>query len=179
MREVLKIDLSGFIVDVELANDNTSGIMPIYETPETLEDDTQPEEVLVGYMVYERCKEGLHKPKFDLSAWDAYQSAIVAAQESYAMAYTEWSSQLEESRGDAPVYAVPEKPEFWVEGLTQAEIDAIKNTPQPETPEQKISSLETENALLAHELMNTKIALEQTQQEQATLLLALVEAEVI
>jgi hypothetical protein len=67
----------------------------------------------------------------------------------------------------------------WVEGLTQEEIDQIRNAPKPESPEQRISALEEENAFLALELATAQARLDQTEQEQAALLLELVSREVI
>ncbi|MFC4305701.1 hypothetical protein [Cohnella boryungensis] len=49
----------------------------------------------------------------------------------------------------------------------------------PQEPESQITQLENENALLALEIADMQIRLDQTEAEQARLLLALVEAEVI
>jgi hypothetical protein len=71
-----------------------------------------------------------------------------------------------------PVYDFDENK--FVEGLTQEEIDEIRNAPQPETAEQKIAALESENAFIALELVDTQIRLDQSEQSQADLLLLLV-----
>ena len=178
MKEALRVDLNGYIVDVELADDSTSGIMPIYETPEPSEEDEQPEDVLVGYVVYERCPDGLYKPKFDI---EGYQTAL----EDYDNALSSYSEALREYSLDPENGEEPELPalvygeEFWVEGLSQEEIDAIRNAPRPETDSEKIARLEEENAVIALELIDTQIRLEQSEREQASLLLELVEKGVI
>lgn len=51
--------------------------------------------------------------------------------------------------------------------------------PKPETPEQRITALEDENAFLALELATAQSRLDQTEQEQAELLLLLVSEGVI
>ena len=51
--------------------------------------------------------------------------------------------------------------------------------PEPETPEQRIAALEDENAFLALELATAQSRLDQTEQEQAELLLFLVSQGVI
>jgi len=68
-----------------------------------------------------------------------------------------------------------------IEERTQQELDDEWATrpPVPPTPQDRIATLETENAVIALDLIETQIALEQVQSEQAALLLALVEAEVI
>jgi hypothetical protein len=55
----------------------------------------------------------------------------------------------------------------------------LADVPQPETPEQRISTLEDENAFLALELATAQSRLDQTEQEQAELLLLLVSQGVI
>jgi len=62
---------------------------------------------------------------------------------------------------------------------TLAEIVA-ENSPPPKTAEQlQFEQLESENALMALDLIDTQIALEQTQSEQAALLLALIDGGVL
>ena len=55
----------------------------------------------------------------------------------------------------------------------------LADAPQPETPEQRIAALEDENAFLALELATAQARLDQTEQEQAELLLLLVSEGVI
>ncbi|MGO4540387.1 hypothetical protein [Paenibacillus sp. 2TAB19] len=62
-----------------------------------------------------------------------------------------------------------------VDGFT---LNASYVPPQP-PPEVRIAQLEAENALMALELIDTQIALEQSQTEQANLILTLVERGVI
>jgi len=51
--------------------------------------------------------------------------------------------------------------------------------PLPPAPSDRIAQLEDEAAMIALELANTQIRLDQSESDQAALLLALVEAEVI
>jgi hypothetical protein len=64
----------------------------------------------------------------------------------------------------------------WIETATPEELAEWQ---PPETPSQKIANLETENALLALELATTQLRLEQAEQEQAALLLELVDKGVL
>jgi hypothetical protein len=71
-------------------------------------------------------------------------------------------------------YRVTEDPE------TGLYIKESLQLPPPEpTPDARIAQLESENALIALELVETQIQLEQVQQEQAVLLLELVDKGVI
>lgn len=64
----------------------------------------------------------------------------------------------------------------WIETATPEELAAWQT---PETPQEKIANLEAENALLALELAQTQMRLDQAEQEQAALLLELVSKEVL
>ena len=177
MKEALRVDLDGFIVEVELAHDSTSGIVPIYERLEPLEEGEEPEEILVGYMVYEKCPDGFFKPRFDVQE---YLNALVQYERDYADYLDALNQYDAESEEEPPIPPAPVNGrDFWFEGMSQEEIEAIRNVPREPTTEERINELENENALLALELVNTQIELEQTQQEQAALLLELVEKEVI
>ncbi|MFH5185710.1 hypothetical protein ACHHV8_25390 [Paenibacillus sp. TAB 01] len=81
----------------------------------------------------------MYKPHFDFAAWEAYQEAL----EAYNAEMAAWLSTPEEDRGEQPML---EQAVFWVEGLSQEELDAIKNQPVPELQEQKIARLEDELA---------------------------------
>ncbi|QJD86726.1 hypothetical protein [Cohnella herbarum] len=99
MREALKIDLEGNIVDVELVGEELNELHPISE-----QDPDKPEVMnITGYLTTKRVPEGTYKPVYDFDT-DEFR-----------------------------------------EGLTQQEIEAIKNEPQPETDAQKIARLESES----------------------------------
>lgn len=63
--------------------------------------------------------------------------------------------------------------------MTTEEIEAVRNAPSHPTPEQKIAVLEEDNALLALELVETQIRLDQSEQAQADLIFTLVAEGVI
>lgn len=76
----------------------------------------------------------------------------------------------------------------WITFADDADMDLVQQVidahdpsplPRPETPEQRIAALEDENAFLALELATAQARLDQTEQEQAALLLELVSREVI
>ncbi|WP_217597178.1 hypothetical protein [Cohnella sp. GbtcB17] len=142
MKEAHIVDLEGRIIESIIVTDDRTGVMPLYEDRAPEEEGGQPTEIIVGYSIAERVPEGLYQPRWDFSAYDGYQTAVMEARLSYAQAYSDWSQEDEETRGDAPVLTLPEAPAFWVEGLTQAEIDAL-HKPQPIDPtEQRLADLE-------------------------------------
>lgn len=133
MKEIVIIDLQGYFIGVELGPDDETGVSEVYEqveiTPATETEPAEYEERLIGYRVAIPVPPGLYKPRFDFESWEAYN----APQE---------PTYDDEGR---PVY--PPKPDvtLWVEGLTQEEIDAIRNQPPPANP---LEQLQAENAAL-------------------------------
>ena len=155
MKEAIIVNLDGYMIDVDLVDDAVTGVFPIYKQPEPagIDQEPQPEEAtpppepeIIGYTVSVPVPPGLYKPRFDFAAWDAYLEAL---ETTYHAEMVAWINTPEEDRGDQPVL---EQPSFWVEGLTQEEIDALKNQPVPESQEQKIARLEDE--LTATKLAN-------------------------
>lgn len=99
MKEALRINLVGEIVDVELVEGDLSELRPISEQdPENSENN-----IIIGYLTTKRVPEGTYKPVYDFDS------------------------------------------DEFCEGLTQEEIEEIKNEPQPETDAQKIARLESES----------------------------------
>ena len=123
MKEAYKVNLDGFIVDVELVHDSASGISPIYEKPEPTDENEQPEEVLVGYRVYEKCPDGFFKPRFDVQA---YLNALTQYERDYADYLNALNQYDPESDNEPPIPPAPVNGrDFWVEGMNQEEIDKI------------------------------------------------------
>jgi hypothetical protein len=192
MKEAIIVDLDGRYKEPTIVSSDMHGVTPIYETTyEPVEVEGGDEEspvgtievqTLVGHTVAVQVPQGLYMPKFDLEAWDGYHEALIESKELYDEIYADWvlmnngvdENKDEEDKVDAPMYIAPIEPEFWIEGLTQEEIDELLNAPQPETHEQKIAALESENAFIALELVDTQIRLDQSEQSQADLLLLLV-----
>lgn len=143
MKAVPKVNTDGLYLEDTLVDDAFSGVVPFYanppapdpaQPPETdTEADEQPEEEPqpAGYIVGIPVPPGLYLPRFDLSAWEAYQDDLAAAQVAYQTAYEEWASQPEEERGEPPTYIAPEQPELWIEGMTQEEIEALNPPAEP------------------------------------------------
>lgn len=67
----------------------------------------------------------------------------------------------------------------WAEGLTAEEIDALCNTPQPQSDSERIAQLEADNAVLALDLADAHVRLSAAEQGQADLLLQLVQGGVL
>ncbi|WP_331845117.1 hypothetical protein [Paenibacillus haidiansis] len=112
-----------------------------------------------GYIVPIPAPKALYSPRFNLPAWQTYQAATTAAEKVYQVAYTAWASLPEGERGEPPVYAAPEQPELWGEGLTPEEIEAL-TAPQPQEP--------TELDRIGAELVTRELeALEIKQQNEA------------
>lgn len=154
MKEAIKVDLSGYYIEPELVPLDTYGVTPIYEQPSPAEpeddeepEQEQPEPILVGYRVAVPVPSGLFKPRFDLEAWQAALSAYDDAMDAYRAALAAYDPDSEDDPPQPP--SPVDLRTFWLEGLTQAEIDAIRNAPQPETDAQKITRLEAEKNALA------------------------------
>lgn len=162
MKAVPKVNTDGFYLEDELVDDAFSGVVPfdaeiVPQPPTNPDEDAQHEEPkpeIAGYIVGVPVTSGLFRPRFDLVAWEAYQSAVTSAEDAYNAAYTEWSKLPEEERGDPPIYVAPEQPTLWIEGLTPEEIEEITR-PQPQEP--------TELELLAEEV---EVILQQTAEQQ-------------
>jgi hypothetical protein len=121
--------------------------------------------------------------------WDYQIRAVQVGEEDYEIEPTKDvdGETIPAVMGKRPIYEERETNPL-PDGAEIVEMDVIydedhgwrvSGTPIPETPAQKTERLDQENALLALELVETQITLEQTQSEQAALLLTLVEAEVI
>ncbi|MEK4980979.1 hypothetical protein [Bacillus sp. FSL K6-6540] len=149
MKAVPKVNIDGLYLEDTLVDDTFSGVVPFYSNMEqgildvltTTENVTQPdgeapndyESNITGYIIGIPVTPGLFRPRFDLAAWNAYESAVSAAQDSFQQALSKWHALPEEQRGDIPVLESPAQPIFWVEGLTSEEIEELTR-PQPEEP---------------------------------------------
>jgi hypothetical protein len=161
MKEAIRIDLDGFYIEPELVPLDTYGVTEIYETPtlsepeEGEEPPEQPEPILVGYRVAVPAPQGLFKLRYDLDAWQAALTAYDDAMDAYRAALAAYDPDSEDGLPQLP--APVDLQAYWVEGLTQAEIDAIRNAPQPETGAEKIARLEVENALIGQQLVEREL----------------------
>ncbi|MBP1892978.1 hypothetical protein [Paenibacillus lactis] len=161
MKAVPKVNTDGLYLEDTLVDDAFSGVVPFYAEPELPIDQSQPEPeappedvqpgevsepepVIAGYIVGIPIIPGLYRPRFDLVAWEAYQSAITSAEDAYNAAYAEWSKLLEEERGEPPIYVAQEQPTLWIEGLTPEEIEEITRPQQQEPTELELLAEEVE-----------------------------------
>lgn len=108
---------------------------------------------------------------------DGYMTDVVLVDDAVTGVFSIYSTPEPEEEGEAPEpvltgYSVAIRPpeglyklrfdldtETWGEGLTQEEIDAIRNAPVLPTPEQRIADLEEEN-------INLMLALTQVYEEK-------------
>ncbi|WP_433941362.1 hypothetical protein [Paenibacillus lautus] len=149
MKAVPKVNTNGLYLEDALVDDTFSGVVPFYSYMEqgisdvltTTENETLPEgespnqfeHSISGYIIGIPVTPGLFRPRFDLAAWNAYESAVSAAQDSFQQALSKWHALPEEQRGDMPVLESPAQPIFWVEGLTPEEIEELTR-PKPVEP---------------------------------------------
>ncbi|PCL91019.1 hypothetical protein [Paenibacillus lautus] len=149
MKAVPKVNTNGLYLEDTLVDDTFSGVVPFYSNMQqgivdvltTTENVTQlegevssePESNISGYIIGIPVTQGLFRPRFDLEAWNAYESAVSAAQDSFQQALSKWHALPEEQRGDMPVLESPTQPILWVEGLTPEEIEELTR-PQPVEP---------------------------------------------
>lgn len=147
-KEAIRIDLYGYFVGLELVPLDTYGVTEIYEPPHG-EREGAPELVLTGYRVAVPVTPGRYKPRFDIAAWRA---SIEEYDNAYAIYLVALEQYDEESEEDKPI--PPEQVNlnsFWVEGLTQDELDEIRNRPIPKTTEEKLQDATKEISLLSSE----------------------------
>lgn len=187
MKAVPKVNIDGLYLEDALVDDAFTGVVPFYALlpepePTELDDELpeQPEEVnvepeITGYIVGVPVPPGLFRPRFDLAAWETYQDAVTEAGEAYQTAFAEWGALLEEERGEPPIYAAPDQPEVWLEGLTLEEIEELRRT-QPQEPDE-LERLRAENTEL--KLTLTELA-EAQENDKVEMQLALAElAEIV
>ncbi|GIO95073.1 hypothetical protein J14TS5_01590 [Paenibacillus lautus] len=149
MKAVPKVNTDGLYIEDTLVDDAFSGVVPFYSYMEqgitdvlsTTESVTQPEDEpsnepesnISGYIIGIPVTPGLFRPRFDLAAWNAYETALTAAHDSFQQALSGWHALPEEQRGDMPVLESPPQPTLWIEGLTPEEIEELTR-PQPIEP---------------------------------------------
>ncbi|WP_226000881.1 hypothetical protein [Paenibacillus sp. BJ-4] len=160
MKVVPKVNTDGFYLEDELVDDAFNGVVPFYAQPETSGQDTDIEPTTpepAGYTVgVPITTPGLYKPRFDLAAWETYQSAVYEAQEAYIAALHDWQTKGKDV-GEQPVYVVLAQPEgLWKEGLTPEEIAEL--TKQPESQPK-----------LREELANTQVAMADMYEQMLTM----------
>lgn len=149
MKAVPKVTTDGLYLEDTLVDDTFSGVVPFYSNMQqgildvltTTENVTQPdgeapsdyESNIAGYIIGLPVTPGLFRPRFDLATWNAYESAVSAAQDSFQESLSEWQALSEEQRGDMPVLESPAQPTLWIEGLTLEEIEELTR-PRPVEP---------------------------------------------
>ncbi|WP_342419865.1 hypothetical protein [Paenibacillus sp. FSL H8-0168] len=153
MKVVPKVNTNGLYLEDELVDDAFSGVVPFYAQPDNDQDEEtelkKPE--LIGYTVgIPITILGLYKPKFDLAAWKAYESAVYEAQEKYIAALNDWQANGR-AAGEQPVYVAPKQPDnLWTEGLTPEQIAELTK------PTEQLSELDQLRA--SNEAMQLAIA---------------------
>jgi hypothetical protein len=128
VKEAIKIDPDGYFVEPVIVHDSQIGVQNISEQV-FHEGSEEPEEVLVGYIIAEKVPDGLFKPRWDFTLWEAYNTALATARDTYEQAIADWAALPEDERGERPEYVEPIRPNCWVEGLAQEEIDEIRKGP--------------------------------------------------
>jgi hypothetical protein len=147
VKEAIRIDLDGFYVEPELVPLDTNGVTEIYEPqltgPGEGEEPEQPELVLTGYRVAIPVTQGLYRPKFDLVAWELYNVPQEYERDEVG--------ELVLDEYDQPIPIPKPEVQFWIEGLTQEELDEIRNRAIPKTTEEKLQDATKEISLLSAE----------------------------
>lgn len=179
MKEAYVTDLNGYYIEPTLVADHVTGVFPIQEpVPDTdelepmeeAEEPQEPETVLAGYTVAVPVPAGLYKPRFDLEAWKA-------AEAQYEQDLEAWRREQQSQEEDEakPLPQPVDLAQFWIEGLTQEEIDFIRNRPTPKAPievlkEQNtqllISSAQTHKQVQNMQTQNTQLLLQNAQLSQ-------------
>lgn len=187
MKEAIITDVNGYYQDVEPVPIEVYGVTPLFfipapeptdEEPAQPVEPSEPEPILIGYRVAVPLPQLFFKPRFDIAAWEAAQSAHWSAVEAYLAAMAAYDPE-----GGLPEPQPPTKvvdASFWIEGLTQAEIDAIVNAPVPPSIDDKVTQLQTESVdtmLALAEVYETNAVQDAArEQEGVDTMLALTEA---
>lgn len=179
MKEAYVTDLNGYYIEPTLVADHVTGVFPIMELakePElemmnAAEEPQEPETILVGYTVAVPVPPGLYKPRYDLEAW----KASIAPQYEQDLESLKQKQQSQEEDEAKPLPQPVDLAQFWIEGLTQEEIDFIRNRPTPKAPievlkEQNtqllISSAQTHKQVQNMQTQNTQLLLQNAQLSQ-------------
>lgn len=185
MKEAYVTDLDGYYLEPTLVADHVTGVFPIFEPvpepdePESMEAQEDPEEpqepetVLLGYTVAVPVPPGLFKPRYDLVAWRA-------AVEQYEQDLEAWRREQQLWGEESEVEPLPppepvDLAQFWVEGLSQEEIEEIRNRPQVPSIPERVEKVETDTAQTMLGLVEVYEANETTDEENKKSMLAMVE----
>lgn len=148
------VDLDGFFIEDAIEENNSfNGIAKTYTYEVVEKDENEDEnevedfetiEVHTGYKVGVPLIGSFYKPRFKVDVWEDYLNLLYI----YESKYNAWANSGSEE--NEPEKVKREDFTFWVEGLTQEEIDAL----HPPIIKEK-----TEVELLQEELTNAQIAL--------------------
>ncbi|WP_195574291.1 hypothetical protein [Paenibacillus sp. 1001270B_150601_E10] len=135
MKEAIITDINGLYIEPTLVADSVTGVFPIEESmeSETSNQSVIPESKITGYTVAIPLPDGLYDPTFDLISYDQ-------ARKHYEKAYADYQKQLSVYDPESGEL-VPQPPlsvdwsQFWRNGLTDEEIEALKPIPQPDPTE--------------------------------------------
>ncbi|BFH14495.1 hypothetical protein J6TS7_52510 [Paenibacillus dendritiformis] len=180
MKEAIITDLSGRYIEPTLVADSVTGVFDRRESVKPEEpgtfpqleprqsDDEQPdkpETVLVGYTVAVPIPDGLYQPIFDVEGYRAAQEAYEAAYAGYMSALAEHDPESDDPQPEPPQPI--DGPDFWRNGLTDEEIEALNPPPQPS----ELELLQQDNAKLLMHVAELEARDEQRTMDTAGLLL--------
>ncbi|MFW5436367.1 hypothetical protein [Paenibacillus apiarius] len=177
MKEAYITDLDGRYIEPTLVADSVTGVFdrrePVQsdeeEPLETKQQDdkqpTEPETILVGYMVAVPLPDGLYEPTFDVQGYRQAMSDYEAAYTEYLAAMTVYDPEGDEPEPQPPKQV--DAPSLWRNGLTDEEIEALQPKPEPsqtdvlgqELTQMKIKDIQKQNVIdgLGRELTQSRI----------------------
>ncbi|TVX92234.1 hypothetical protein [Paenibacillus agilis] len=132
MKEAFITDLQGKYIEPTLVMDTVAGVFDIVEqvtVPEGTTPPAEPQTVVTGYTVALPMPDGLYEPIFDVAGYRAAAAAYTAAYSVYLEALAVYNPKGTAQEPQPPTTVDGAK--YWRNGLTQAEIDALKPKPQP------------------------------------------------
>lgn len=140
MKEAQIVDLDGYMIDVKLVSDDETGVFSIYTQPLPTEgEEAIPplDPVLIGYTVALQAPVGLYKPRFDFAAWEMYNQPPEPEPGEEGEPKTDEGGNI--------IYLPRPAITLWIEGLTQEELEEIRNRPIPPSLDDKVTQLQTES----------------------------------
>lgn len=176
MKEAIITDLNGLYQEPTLVAESATGVFTIQESKKYDEDEEisdVPDLIDVGYTVAFTVPQGLYKPKFDLKGYEEAQKNYQNKYEKYLAELSTYDEDSEEPKPIPPTQV--NGSDYWVEGLTQHEIDEILKPPKLEPS--PIELLQKDNASLLLQVAELDIANIQQSQDTAALVMKNAELE--
>lgn len=158
MKEAIITDINGIYIEPTLVADSVTGVFPIEESlnSEHSKQFALPESKITGYTVAIPLPDGLYDPTFDLHRYESACKDYEKAYADYQKQLTAYDPESGEEEPQPPLSV--DWSQFWRNGLTDKEIEALKPIPQPD-PTETLGGQMVQRELEALELREQSVIL--------------------